>query len=684
VAVAAVPAAVIGAASAAAILAARGVIQDVPIPGWTLGWTLAAVISVLAVLTFGGIAGRAAQDPGRESGHGAGTGRLRARIRIGVVALVSLAAVLAVSQFLLYGSPLVPTAEGGVAVDPVAVSAPALGMAASCLLLLSAFPLAARGLERAAIGLRGMRALPLRQLARRSPAALSSILVLAFAVSGLVFAASYSGTWSAGAGETRAVKIGTDVRVTSSDALPGDIARLHTGASAAAPAYAASGQIGDTGVNVIALPSEQFADVITPVAGAVDPETLSRSVPAGEDRPAIPDGATELVVTAFPTPAAAAPLGILVIVSNDVGTMLELPTIPSTVGYTAALPPGSTGWRVRALRIELPFLDEGAEVTFALRASGGSEAVIPTDGNWSVIPGPLALPFEQDDVAELDEGGLGMRAAVASEGGSFLLQPTAPDRGRLPIVISQGAADSAGIEVGAKPDLTIVALGRLPATVVAISPVTPGSASGEGILVDLDALQDAALREDLGPVAANQLWIATDDPAGASAALSDRVPVGSLVETRAPVAADLVLGSARVAVWIAAAATGILALLAVAAGMLTELTSRRAQVGVLRSMGVRPREQGRGRVLEWTVLLGLALLAGLIAGTVVSTLVVGALARVAVPNAIAGLRTPFRIDGAEGGLALLVLGLALCGLLLATAIAVGRQAGAPLPRELDR
>ncbi|THG30986.1 FtsX-like permease family protein [Naasia lichenicola] len=677
-AAAVVPAAAIGSIGAALAITAIGSPTDVS----PLGWALAGVVAAVAIGAVAASAGRESRDISRGSApRGMAAQRARGVVGIGAVLLLVLAAVVAVSQFLLYGSPLVPTADGGVAIDPLAVSAPALAIAAAGLLLVAAFPLAARAIERIADRLRGFRFLPLRQLARRSRAALTSILVLAFAVSGVVFAAAYSGTWSAGAAETRAVRIGTDLRITDDGGIPAEVRAPAPGQTAAAPGLSTDGQIGDSGTTIVALPHAAIGAVVATVAGAVDPAELGNQLSDADVRPSLPTDATGVRVGVTSTRAGDEPLELRILLSDSSGSLRELSMQRTASGYTADLPASDgepAGWTLRGLRLELPAVRVGADIEFDVTAIGGAggDARVRIEGRWEPAPGPLANPSAKSDIVGLHAGRLGVHAAAGDPGGSFLLV-LAPASGTLvPIVISQGLASSSGLEVGAEPVVTVVGSGGLPAVVVGISPVTPGSSSGEGILADLATFQDGVLRANLGTLSANQWWVSTDDVDAAGMAATAAAPIGVEVETRGPLEADLVLGSARVVVWIAAAATAALTLLSIAAGLLTELRGRRGEVGVLRSLGLNRHEQGITRALEWGVLLALGLIAGIVAGGLVSALLVGSLARAAVPGAVPGLLTPFRIDPLEGGAALGLLALALAILLLGTARAVSRQADA--------
>jgi predicted lysophospholipase L1 biosynthesis ABC-type transport system permease subunit len=142
----------------------------------------------------------------------------------------------------------------------------------------------------------------------------------------------------------------------------------------------------------------------------------------------------------------------------------------------------------------------------------------------------------------------------------------------------------------------------------------------------------------------------------------------------APIAAEQVLQSARTVVWVAGVATALLALLTVASSLLAELRGRRAEVDVLRAVGVGARGQSRGRVIEWALLLGIGVVVGAIDGIATCALLMPGLARTAVPLAIDGVRTYLRIDGVGALICLAALLVALAGMLLVIVRTVRRQA----------
>jgi ABC-type lipoprotein release transport system permease subunit len=278
------------------------------------------------------------------------------------------------------------------------------------------------------------------------------------------------------------------------------------------------------------------------------------------------------------------------------------------------------------------------------------------------------------------KGRPGLRTLAARPAAYQMVQSVQAGSPWLPVVISQTLADSAGVSVRSTASMALVSKGgTVPVRVVGVVPVIPGIASGEGVIADLAALQDAAAREGLLQISSGEWWIAAKTPAATAAIAKAETTAHpeAVVALAAPSSGDRVLESARIAVWIAAAATGLLAVLAIAAGLVAELRSRESEVRVLRAVGALPRAQAAGRVREWALLLALGVVIGLIDGLVVCALLVPSLARTAIPNAIDQLRTLLNIDVA--GAVLSAAGVAATVLVLLAILARTVRAQARRP-----
>ena len=124
------------------------------------------------------------------------SGRARRLTAPGLVVLVVAAAALTVWQLRLYGSPVTPSSDGGSAVDPIAVVAPALALIAVVLLVVLVFPLLAGLGDRISLRQRVTAQLAARTVARRVSLAAAPLVVVALATGSTVVAAVYSATWT--------------------------------------------------------------------------------------------------------------------------------------------------------------------------------------------------------------------------------------------------------------------------------------------------------------------------------------------------------------------------------------------------------------------------------------------------------------------------------------------------------
>lgn len=181
-----------------------------------------------------------------------------------------------------------------------------------------------------------------------------------------------------------------------------------------------------------------------------------------------------------------------------------------------------------------------------------------------------------------------------------------------------------------------------PAPLRAVGLLTPllalaaGIALGAAFLPPL-AARGAARNLGLPPVyiarqlarraAASTLVLAVT-AAGAAAAVLAAAYVGSWeARSSARIVANLI------PVWWVSAAMGLaLALLAIAAVVIEQLRARRAEVGLLRALGVTPGVQARMRAAEVQATAAVGAVLGVLVGVAVAVLVIPELVRVAVPG----------------------------------------------------
>ncbi len=146
--------------------------------------------------------------------------------RAGIDLVLLLLAAIAYWQLRRYSAPITQTVEGRLGIDPLLVSAPAIGLLAGAVIALRTIPLLARLSETVASG--GSRIVPALgawQIARRPMRYARSALLLILAISIGFFAVSYSETWKLSQDDQADYQIGADIRVTPNQRVNRSIPR---------------------------------------------------------------------------------------------------------------------------------------------------------------------------------------------------------------------------------------------------------------------------------------------------------------------------------------------------------------------------------------------------------------------------------------------------------------------------
>jgi hypothetical protein len=642
-----------------------------------------AVVAAAAV--FGGSTYRAADQRAVRIGQRT-AGRARRLAGGGLVVLLVAAAALSVWQLRLYGSPVTPLAGGGQAVDPVAVLAPALTLLAIVALGLALFPVLAGLAETGRRTVAGM--LAARSVARRTRTAAASLVAIAAAVGSLVVAAGYGATWSRSFDLSGALQSGADLRahtdsIGADDALTA-IAAL-PGVDAVAPFDTQTTNLGADEATVVAATPAALTTVTEPLREAFPRDEVATAITADLPATPVPDGASRLAATATVSGFDAPPI-VRVWLADELGRTFDV-TLRAASGSGADPASGGTF----AVEGELPAIDGLA--VFAMDVIGrvardSTTATFHLDG-LDADGVALELTDPWDAVAPT---GRGFDVPVATPGpgfgmatyGSFLVRlvPVLVSS-TTPAVVSQALADSAGVHVGDLMSVPVQGVGMpLIVDVVEIVPVVPTAAGRSAILIDLALLRNRVVREAAAPRTVTDFWMSIDaDPATVSDEVRRLLPANSQVRGISDPAARQALSAAGTALWAAAAGAVLLAIIAVAAAAQAMRRDRRADVGVLRALGLSPREQGRSRGFEQAGVLAYGAVVGALAGAAVVALTVQALARAAVPDAPEGLATDLALDVIGLGVGVGALGVALVVLVLTGSGQVARDARRALPDE---
>ena len=577
---------------------------------------------------------------------GRGDGRARRIAVPGGVVLVTVAAAIAVWQLQLYGSPLTPNAEGSTSIDPIVVMAPAAALIAVVLAALVAFPsivgLYARSTPRSGASIH----LTTRSLARQTARIAAPLVIVALAVGAISVGATFSGTWSQLFTQSAALHAGADARISSPlarlTAAQRDAVAATENITAVAPVDVQSLSVGSiTGTTVAATP-DALQQVVSDADGIFSREEAADAIRVVEPGPVIPEGATSLTLQVealdFDEPPAlrawiADSFGSVrpavfdePIVDEEADGALEYTT---TLAEGSSLAPGtllsfdvsfgnqSFGEPVPSFRIErLTAEVDGAAETLEL----GQYWVIDTLSDFTFPPSstPAGDGFVLDSVLP------SVRMTAALDG-------TERDNLRPGVVVTEKLASLLDLQIGDIIGFTPrEVMTELNAEVTAIVQAIPGADGDVALLIDLAVINHLHQRVSREPAASTDLWVTTPQQQQVQQSVRSIVPANARVELSDDPVGRQVLGTASISLWAAALCCLLFALVAVAAASSSRLRWGRADFASLRAIGMNAREQSAVVVREFVVVLAVAVLAGAVAGLVVTLLTVPQFARAAV------------------------------------------------------
>lgn len=644
-----------GTGAALALLAAIG--SSAPRAAPIAAVALAVVAVAVALMT--GIALSSARRTFRR-GAADDSGRARRLAAPALVLLLVVAAALSLWRFLQFGSPLSPT-EAGAEVDPLAVLAPALCLAAIAVLGLAVLPVLAAGVERFAARGPGVRATMVsREVSRRVRMIASPFVVIALAGGGLVLAASYQPTWATASAVTADLHAGADLVVTGVDDAS-EIAAV-PGVAAATPVAPATGTLADeTTVHVSAVPAAGLVAAGSTAQGTVDTARLAEDIAFQPPVVPLPEGTTGLTVTVQWSGVAPA---VTALVMDRAGLVTEVDfsaTGTSPAAITARLPDDGVKRSLVALDAHLdppasaafePIVILLGSLTRLSTVAAGVSHPLDLGDAWTVAPGTTV----NGQVSAF--GDLGYSGQIFSST-DVRLQPA--QSATTPVVLSRAFARAISAKVGDTPNLDIgVVPGSFPVRVADIVEQVPGSPGNRGLLVDLAAMQVAQLRAGWSPTTVDTVWAKSAEPAATADRIRSTVD-GSHVTGPGLDASTEVLSAVPVALWAGMIGGALLALVTLGAVAGELLRLRADEVVVLRALGMPPAELARMRGLELALVVAAAVVVALIGGVVTCLLTVLGLTRAAILDPFAGSTVPLRIDG-------LSLAVAFAGMLAAIAL----------------
>ena len=580
----------------------------------------------------------------------------------GIAVLFALAAAVSVWQLRLYGSPLTPTVDGLGDVDPVAVLAPALSLAAAVLASVLAVPrialvlerLARRGTLTAQLSARGIRA--------RTALLTAPLVLMALASGTVTVAAAYSATWDGAFTETAALRSGSDLhaiaRSVGISATAQDAVLEVDGVSDAAPLEVQPLSIGGESGTLLGATPQAVADLATAVDGAFDPAAAAEQIESSVPGPVLPSEATGLGLT-ITADGLVAPPTVSVYLVDALGFLRSVPGALEQVDGPPAgeqlltysitpipTPPGGP-WQVAS--IDFGFADQdfetsGAEVHLeGMTATvAGATETVPLDQFW-VADSP-GLPVEPPAT---DPGGSGFIIVAPTTGARVTpsLSGNAEDSPRPRVVVSQQLATRFDVEVGDMLSFPLQdGIDRLDCIVSGVVPAVPGAPDEIAVLMDLGVIQHFQLRTTAVPADARDLWIASEDPSATATGVRAELPANTRIDSALDPVGRGILGSASIALWAAAIGIALVAIIGIASSASARVRSARTDIAVLRALGLSTRDQGRIPAGELRIVLALGLVVGLLSGFAVALLTIPNFARAAVTSPYFSIATAMRID----------------------------------------
>jgi hypothetical protein len=616
----------------------------VPPVAWLISAGIAAVfvLVLLSPLVRGDVSfAEGAQSAGRQR---LGSGIARSGIDVALVVLAGLA----YWQLQAYRTPVQETAT--LAIDPVLVAGPAIVLVAAALVCVRLIPAAARLLERLGAGARGATvALASWEVGRRPQRATAAVLLLSLTLAVGTFGLSFLDTWKRSQVDQAAFAVGAPVRVEAQGPAanavtppPGATAEpvlrrpLLIGGSSGAP-----DEHGDTGGNL--------ASVLALTPGARDLAATGRLGELGGDVIVdnlaadlaeattidLPEGATGFAATVrigdpvSPPEAVAADLTAVIENGGEQLVLLPLGRVKANgqdqvvSGEVAA---DAAGGPLRLAGIQVKLVDtsgdtpvarvgEPVDVLFADLAGlvptgpGTPESValdVDADGWFGAAAARGALRPPTDDLPEGWQLRLGVIVPADLRGSpaGYALVGWEPGAA-VPAVVDESLADWLDLTPGTELD---VRTGGVPTTirVAAVAPLVPGAARTVDLagatpalggaraqlaVVDTTRLSRALIEAGVAGPLVDEWWL--DVPASDAASFVAALPADVTAVSSALLGERLQEAPLRVAtqaaLWVAIAASTLLAAVGFGVHSAAGLRSRRLELAQLRAIGYSRR-----------------------------------------------------------------------------------------------
>ncbi|MEV0828956.1 ABC transporter permease [Nonomuraea rubra] len=516
------------------------------------------------------------------------------------LALLAVAA-LAIWQLQRYGGPVTATAAGGLGIDPLIISGPALALLAGGLLGLRLVPRVSRLAERLTSRRPTLApALGAWQVSRRPLKYAGPALLLTLAIAIGVVSMATTSTWQDSQRDQADHQAAADLRLSGPSEGPelgalgrGTAFTALPGVTAASPAFRAPTEVGGQSALLLALDAGRLPELfrLRPDLSELTVAQLSAALPGDrEGRLELPGRPRTLTVRAESRAAAPARL----VLSDALGVWRDLPLGELRLGGN---------------RIELD--------------------LTPLAGR----AGTIAYPLSVRGLVAGDESGLRLtglsvdgRDVPGADGQDVTATGPAREPRALPVVLTAGLAATLKLDPGQEGSVRFA--GRVVRIeVVGLVASMPTSAPDQqGVLADWETLQAYELAAAQPSRPATEWWLATTGSAAAREILRSNPQWDVTAVDRRELAAELrddpLAGALQGGLTLGFAGALGFAVLGFLVNAVVAARERRAEFAVLRALGAGSRQLFGMLATEQAFVIGLSLAAGTGLAVVVGNLVV--------------------------------------------------------------
>ncbi|MFB4266906.1 FtsX-like permease family protein [Nonomuraea sp. GTA35] len=540
-------------------------------------------------------------------GRGGGRGLIE---RAGADLALLVVAGLAIWQLQRYGAPVTVTAAGGLGIDPLIISGPALALLTGGMLGLRLVPRLSRLAERVTSRRPALApALGAWQVSRRPLKYAGPALLLTMAIAIGIVSLATASTWRSSQLDQARHQAGADLRLSGPAEGPelgalgrGTAFAALPGVTAASPGFRGQTDVGGENAMLLALDAGKLGELfhLRPDLSAQSVGELSRAL-AGDRAAglALPGRPARLALTA----EASADLPLRLVLSDGLGVwrdvslgMLKQGTnrIEVDLGALAGRS-GTITYPVSLLGLVAGAQDSPASLTLEAVTADGQQVPAP----------PLTMSVSGDVMAP------------------FVRRP---EPGPMPVVLTTDLAASLKLGVGQTGKASIDRR-VMPVKVVGVVETMPTTAAGQqAVLVDWATMQAHELAAARLPRPATEWWLAAGDTTAAVAALGGHPEWDVTALDQRTLAATLrddpLASGLQGALMLGFMAALVFAALGFLVNATVAARERLAEFAILRALGVSSRQVLGMLAVEQAFVVGLSLAAGTGLAVVVGVLVV--------------------------------------------------------------